>query len=283
MDEPFTRLAQRVGRDDQLAATARLVFAALDCFLDKRTGRCAPSVDRLAGWVGFNRRTVLRALRELEAAGYIAIDRSCGRRNAYRLLPVTGDNSGPVTGDKIVTGTGDKIVTGFGDSDRIGLKNKRERTGAPSLDLFAGQYREWFTAAVAYHLADVAELAPYLDWFPALASEFFLGRSWHRSTDPETAVAWARRLAAIAAMPAEVLEAFHWAEAGPAVDYAGRKVFSRPDHLARILYRVQSQRKRIAGPAAEASAADMSLAEFEAARATSARLMAARRGGDRGD
>jgi hypothetical protein len=258
--EPFTRLAQRVGKDDQLSVMARLLFAALDAHLDKRTGWCAPPIDRLAAWLGRDRRNVRRALRQLEAAGYIAVDRSCGRRNAYRLLPTGGETGGeiaPGTGGEIAPGTGGEIAPGTPGFHHIGNQELTEKEqGAPpprSLDLFAGHYRDWFTAAVRYHLADVPELAGFGAWFPALAAEFFLNRCWHRTTDPETAVGWAKALAAIAADPAETAAAFAWALGSPTFDSAGRKVFSRPDHLARILYRVQSQRRRPTGPVTAAA------------------------------
>jgi hypothetical protein len=260
--EPFTRLAQRVGKDDQLPTTARLLFAALDAHLDKRTGWCAPPIERLAGWVGRGRRAVRRALRQLEAAGYVAVDRSCGRRNAYRLLPsseqtATGVKNDPGTGVKNDPGTGvifDPGPPGFHHIGNQELREKEQGTAPPrSVDLFAGHYRDWFTAAVRYHLADVPELVGFGAWFPALAAEFFLTRCWHRTTDPETAVGWAKALAAIAAEPAETAAAFAWALGSPTFDSAGRKVFSRPDHLARIIYRVQSQRRRPGGPATAAA------------------------------
>jgi hypothetical protein len=262
--EPFTRLAQRVGKDDQLSVMARLLFAALDAHLDKRTGWCAPTLDRLAGWLGRNERTIRRCLRQLEAAGYIAVDRSCGRRNGYRLLPVvdkdTPDKNDRGTPDKNDRGTPDKNDRGTPDKNDRGtpgfhhignqeLREKEQGAAPPRpVDLFAGHYRDWFTAALRYHLADVPELAGFGAWFPALAAEFFLNRCWHRTTDPETAVGWAKALAAIAAEPAETAAAFAWALGSPTFDSAGRKVFSRPDHLARIVYRVQSQRRRPTGP-----------------------------------
>jgi len=246
--EPFARLARRVGTDDQLSPTARVVFAALDAFMCKRTGRCDPTFARLSAWVGRHPRNVRRAVRQLEAAGYLAVDRSTGRRNAYRLLPTGGE-----TGGENALGTGGENAPGLGDPYRMSELRTREKEQAPppprSVDLFAGHYRPWFTAAVRYHLADVAELLPWVEWFPALAAEFYLSQSWHRQTDPETAVGWARRLAAIAATPAEVAAAFAWALGSLHFDSAGRRVFSRPDHLARIVYRVQSQRKRNHGGA----------------------------------
>jgi len=291
MDEPFTRLARRVGQDDQLSAIARLTFAALDCFLDKRTGHCAPSFDRLAGWIGRDRRTVRRAIQQLERAGYIAVNRSTGRRNSYELLPIeasepvtfdrgTGDKNVPSTGDIFDRGTGDKNVPGLGDSDHLQvLRTRRKERGAPPTrqsDLFEGEFRKWFTAALAYHL-EAAGLGELAAWFPPIAADFWLFQSWLRSTDPETALAWARALAAIAATPAEVLEAFEWATAAPAVDRAGRKVFSRPDHLGRIVFRIQAQRKQNS-PSPSPSPRSTAEADTDAARPGWHELGAALRG-----
>ena len=109
MDEPFTRLAHRVGKDDGLTATARLLFAALDSHLCKRSGRCDPSIDRLAGWIGCSARHVKNLLRDLERAGYVRIDRSAGRRNSYVLLP----HSNGHTGEPGFTPTGEPGFTGL--------------------------------------------------------------------------------------------------------------------------------------------------------------------------
>lgn len=247
--EPFARLAQRVGKDDQLTPTARLVFAALDAFMDKKTGRCAPTVARLAGWIGRGRRAVLRALAGLEAAGYVEVIRASGRRNAYRLLPGTGATNDTGTGATNGTGTGAINGTGSGpptipESRTRGKEPMRPRAA----DLFAGHYREWMVPAIREHLAG-CDLA---DWFPPLVTDFFLAQSWHRETDPETAAAWGRRLAGFKVTPDEVDDAFRWALGADGFDPAGRRVFSRPDHLARIVYRVQTQRKRRRGPPAGA-------------------------------
>jgi hypothetical protein len=142
------------------------------------------------------------------------------------------------------------------------------------LDLFEGPYRDWFTGALSYHLADVPDLAELRSWFPALAADFFLAHSWHRRSDPETAVQWARGLAAITATQAEAAEAFAWALASPATDGAGRKVFSRPDHFDRILSRIRSQRQRrrepVTAPAIPDQAAEPARADPVWASATEA-------------
>ena len=273
--EPFTRLAQRVGKDDELPAAARLLFAALDSFLDKRTGRCAPSLDRLAVWLGFCRRHVRRLLLQLEAAGYIKIDRESGKRNSYILLPDAdptgdiqtpprGDIQTPPRGDIQTPPRGDIQTPGSVDSDRIGIKEQegKNREVPPPRDLFAQHYREWFASALRDLFAERPELAGLADWFPSTVSEFFLAHAWHRISDPETALFWARRFLSLRATEAEVKAAFEWALGTPAVDARGQSIFSRPDHLDRICFRIQSQRRRPAAPRLEDPAPSPSAAEL---------------------
>ena len=114
--------------------------------------------------------------------------------------------------------------------------------------MFAPHYRDWLTGALRYWLAEVPGTEDLRAWFPKLAADFFLSQSWHRSTDPETAAAWGKRLAAIAATEAEAADAFAWASGAHHFDSAGRRVFSRPDYLSRIVWRILTRRKRQAGP-----------------------------------
>lgn len=272
MQEPFARLPRRILIDDQVPPLGRVLFAALDKELDKRTGRCSPSAAKLAALVGCDRRHVLRLLQVLERSGYVRVHRASGRRNAYELLPadVTGDISvtGPagVTGDIPVTGTSDTHVTGFASAHHIGeLRTEEKEQPAPppaaalhvpDPHLFAPQHRHWLRTAVDYLLGDQPDLVHLRPWFPALAAELFLARSWQRSTDPATAVLWARRLAGLTppATDAEATAAFRWALGG-LTDGQGRKLFSRPDHLDRIVWRIQSQRRQAAPPPATAAPA----------------------------
>lgn len=71
-----------------LRPAARAVGRRLvEPYLNLGSGRCDPSLDRLAGDTGFTRRSVFRALRELERAGLIAIAVHRGRNysNAYAV------------------------------------------------------------------------------------------------------------------------------------------------------------------------------------------------------
>jgi hypothetical protein len=84
--EPFARLPHRILRDSTLTDSARLLFAALDRFKNKRSSDCFPSHARLAAEIGCSRWSVIRAEAELEAAGYLAVSRESGRPNRYELM-----------------------------------------------------------------------------------------------------------------------------------------------------------------------------------------------------
>lgn len=66
------------------SADRRVAGAILDHF-NHETGRCDPSIDRLADLLDLDRRTVLRAVRTLDQFGLILKDRHGGRslRNSY--------------------------------------------------------------------------------------------------------------------------------------------------------------------------------------------------------
>jgi hypothetical protein len=68
--ERFAIVPGFVFRKSGLSANARLVFAALR-FFSSKAGRCHPSHARLAEATGLSRRTVARALGELEKGGLI--------------------------------------------------------------------------------------------------------------------------------------------------------------------------------------------------------------------
>lgn len=70
---------------DDLSPTSRRVAAALIEHFNRRTGRCDPSLTRLAAVLGVDRRTVIRAVRELTKKGYVVRTRHGGynHRNSY--------------------------------------------------------------------------------------------------------------------------------------------------------------------------------------------------------
>jgi DNA-binding transcriptional MocR family regulator len=70
---------------EDLSPTSRRVAAALIEHFNRRTGRCDPSLARLAALLGVDRRTVIRAVRELTKKGYVVRTRHGGynHRNSY--------------------------------------------------------------------------------------------------------------------------------------------------------------------------------------------------------
>jgi hypothetical protein len=113
---------------------------------------------------------------------------------------------------------------------------------------FEAHDRDWFTKAVAYHLADFPQLADFRPWYPALISTYFARQSWHRPTDPEQAVrTWALDFHKLGASEAEIRGALEWS----AETHDNRAHgFARPDHLRRIKARILSARQRSTTPTA---------------------------------
>lgn len=71
----------------KLSSSARHVYRVLCDFHNASTGQCNPSLNTLAAATGLNRKTVLRARKELEAVGEIGVESgSFGRPNCYTLL-----------------------------------------------------------------------------------------------------------------------------------------------------------------------------------------------------
>lgn len=71
----------------RLSSSARYVHRVLCDFHNARTGQCNPSIETLAEATGLDRKTVMRALKELEEHGAISVERGgFGRSNRYTLL-----------------------------------------------------------------------------------------------------------------------------------------------------------------------------------------------------
>ncbi|MEI7606707.1 MAG: hypothetical protein WCJ64_04920 [Rhodospirillaceae bacterium] len=76
------RLAARIRQDRRLTPTTRHVAnAALFATMDPRTGRCSAYRARLAHEAGCSARSVSRATQALEAAGYLSVVPTYGRRH----------------------------------------------------------------------------------------------------------------------------------------------------------------------------------------------------------
>jgi DNA-binding transcriptional ArsR family regulator len=82
--------------DVRLSAPERAVMLALILHRNGRTGRTDPSVTSVAAEIGVSRRTVMRALGTLEAAGMIERDMRAGIRTRYIVHPPTSATVSPV-------------------------------------------------------------------------------------------------------------------------------------------------------------------------------------------
>jgi hypothetical protein len=114
---------------------------------------------------------------------------------------------------------------------------------------------DWFESAVDYLLGDAARPGVYFElpgleamrtWFPFYVADFFLLQNWHRSTDPDRAAQWAKRLAAISASREEIDAAFLWAFIARMRN--GRKTVDRTDQLGRIVALIESNRANCVDP-----------------------------------
>lgn len=84
--EGLARLFQLRQQDDPISITAFLVGTTLCSFRNQQTGRCDPTVAAIRCRCGIMRKnTVLAALRELEAAGFVGVERTRGRRSQYQI------------------------------------------------------------------------------------------------------------------------------------------------------------------------------------------------------
>mgnify|MGYP001174120193 FL=1 len=87
------------------------VYSWLCYYANFKAQDCFPSITTLAYHCGVSRRTIMRAIKQLEQLRSISIERKKGKPNIYKLLNMPGPRSYPqpssdtdVTGDRAVTG-----------------------------------------------------------------------------------------------------------------------------------------------------------------------------------
>jgi hypothetical protein len=83
--EQFERWARRVGRDKQLDPVARSVLQVLATYANQRTGVAWPSQDTLADDTGWSVRAVRNALKTIERAGVLELERCPGHATRWRF------------------------------------------------------------------------------------------------------------------------------------------------------------------------------------------------------
>jgi predicted transcriptional regulator len=72
----------------ELSGTEKRVAGAIIDHFNRKTGRCDPSLDRIARLLGVNRRTVIRAVDHLQKLGIVRKDRHGGHLNRNSYEPI---------------------------------------------------------------------------------------------------------------------------------------------------------------------------------------------------
>ena len=72
------QLLQAIVADQELSPSAKLVAARLLYHHSAQTGRCSPSYQTLAEGAALTRRSVITGVRELEARGWLMVERVKG-------------------------------------------------------------------------------------------------------------------------------------------------------------------------------------------------------------
>ena len=87
------RMDLAVAQRRDVSAIAKVVYAVLKCYENKKTGQCDPSQSMIADDSGASIRSVKRAIKQLVDARIIEADRTPGSsRTAYRFLDPGGQN-----------------------------------------------------------------------------------------------------------------------------------------------------------------------------------------------
>lgn len=91
MSPGFTQIDDgAIERSSEIGPSAFVVYAAIAQHV--RGNRLAwPGIDRLAAMTGLSKRMVQYAIHKLEMCGWVVVERNPGRRNVYRLPPITSN------------------------------------------------------------------------------------------------------------------------------------------------------------------------------------------------
>lgn len=96
---------------ENAGTTAVAVYSWLCYYANFKAQDCFPSITTLAYHCGMSRRTIMRAVKELEHLKAVSIERRKGKPNIYKLLNMLGPRSYPQVGSDTDV-TSDKAVTG---------------------------------------------------------------------------------------------------------------------------------------------------------------------------
>jgi len=97
--EAFTILPEGLLSDCTINHTAKLVFACLRDYYNRKTGQCNPHQTTLAQRLCVSLSTIERALRQLRKAGWIQVTRTLTGNRYVLFPPVKNDGCAPVKND----------------------------------------------------------------------------------------------------------------------------------------------------------------------------------------
>jgi hypothetical protein len=101
----WTKVPNSVIRHRAVSPTAKLVWIAMRSF--EQNGKIFPSYETLATYLGLSRPPIIAAVKELEAAGLLRVERRPNRPNFYHLVGVNNVYPSDVAGVKNVDSNGD--------------------------------------------------------------------------------------------------------------------------------------------------------------------------------
>jgi len=128
------------------------VYSWLCYYANFKAQDCFPSITTLAQHCGVSRRTIMRAIKQLEQLRVILIERKKGKPNIYKLLNIPGPQGYPqassdidVTSDKagtgVVTRVSPAVVTGVSHEQETPEQEISKETGEETAALWITQKR----------------------------------------------------------------------------------------------------------------------------------------------
>ena len=113
---------------DGLTTSERIVLVAIVLHRNGESGRCDPSMSRLASQTALSERHVLRAVQGLEVGGYLSCARRPGRSTCYAVAVPTPDTASPLTPSHPRQDVTTPLTLSQGTPDTMSPERAKERT-----------------------------------------------------------------------------------------------------------------------------------------------------------
>jgi hypothetical protein len=176
--------------DRNLGGMAVRVGARLGMYLNCTHGQCDPGYPTIAEALGVSERSVIRAVAELAARGWIEVDRADGRvNNKFRLFMIETDSGNrvtavvtpdahskivnrvtdlPVWGDKNAAKNANRVTTAVTQNNEKENIEKENKAGLPPAALVTPVVTEQQTDSKTLLVSEAADAAPIA---PALSAD----------------------------------------------------------------------------------------------------------------